>query len=65
MKILVLSMEEKGAMGVTRGEGVSPTIGMQMCQAATTFLQGQAIEAEVQRRLVEAQGAQEKEKEDE
>ena len=55
MKILVLAMDEKGAVGVTSGEGVSPILGLQMVQAAASLFRDQIMEIEVQRRVDETQ----------
>ena len=59
MKILVLSMDEKNAMGVTSGEGITPELALGMCSAAMQLFNQQLIEVEVQRRLAEAQKEEE------
>lgn len=52
MKIIVLTLEGE-KVGVTPSDGVTPQRAIEVCSAAIKFFQGQLIEAEVQRRMLE------------
>jgi hypothetical protein len=51
MKILMLTMDDNGSMGVTIGEGVSPTLGLHMCEAAEKLFRDKIVDDEVERRV--------------